>query len=117
MSDIVERLRDAWGDCHCGTAPLLEAADEIERLDELLWQEAGNRVEIERLRAEIERLKKLYMKDCTRLDSEVALLRAALQTMLDCHGKPHREDWTNDAAYQYAVEVDAKARRAMEPKP
>ena len=32
MTDIVKRLRDAWGDCHCGTAPLLEAADKIEQL-------------------------------------------------------------------------------------
>jgi hypothetical protein len=32
LASIVERLRDAWGDCHCGTAPLLEAAAEIERL-------------------------------------------------------------------------------------
>lgn len=47
MTDIVERLRRVYT-----THPIVtEAADEIEWLQELLWQEAGNRVEIERLRA------------------------------------------------------------------
>lgn len=56
MTDIVERLRACHGiqsgdpDCCC-----LEAA------------------------AEIERLKKLYMRDCTILDAEIERLRAKLK--------------------------------------
>ena len=57
--DLVERLRLAADTLWPLPVPielLREAANEIERLEELLWQEAGNRVEIERLRAELGRM-------------------------------------------------------------
>ena len=38
MTDIVERLRDGWRDCHCGMTAVLEAADEIEQLRVALSQ-------------------------------------------------------------------------------
>jgi len=62
MTDIVERLRDAFGDCHCGKAPLLDAASEIERLQDTI--RFANKVmdakgaEIERLLAEVAELQK-----------------------------------------------------------
>jgi multidrug resistance efflux pump len=54
--DIVERLRALAREYHQHRPHYEEAADEIERLQELLWQEAGNRVETERLRAALQRL-------------------------------------------------------------
>lgn len=34
-----------------------------------------------------------------------AELRQALQDMLYLHGRPHREEWLNEQAYQHACEV------------
>lgn len=46
MTDIVEQLRRERETDYLA----MKAAAEIERLHELLWQEAGNRTKIERLR-------------------------------------------------------------------
>lgn len=104
---------------------------------------ADKDVEIERLRAEIERLRAAAVWhceacgtvtrsgecDCTKLqtstqrlvpydyraclDAEVERLREALRAMLNTHGKPHREEWMNDAGFEHAKAVDAQARRAL----
>ena len=47
------------------------------------------------------------------LRAENERLRAALQEMLETHGKPHREEWINDAAFEHAKQVDARARQAL----
>lgn len=40
-------------------------------------------------------------------------LADALRSMLECHGKPHREECLNDAAFEHAKAVDAQARAAL----
>ena len=72
---------------------------------------------VERLRAMENDLVGPYRGLTLEAANVIERLRAALQAMLECHGKPHREEWINDAAYQHAVEVDAQARRALEPMP
>jgi len=74
---------------------------------------------VERLRFNANRKSNLDADKASLLEAaaEIERLKAALQAMLDCHGKPHRADWISDAAYQHAIEVDARARRALEPKP
>jgi hypothetical protein len=40
-------------------------------------------------------------------------LLAALKAMLETHGRPHREEWLNDAAFEHAKKVDSNARLAI----
>ena len=42
-----------------------------------------------------------------------AQLRQALQDMLDLHGRPHREEWINEQAYQHACEVHKRCAAAI----
>ena len=105
MSDIVERLRALQTG---GMLPVIaEAAAEIEQ-----WHSRFETLQVV-LTGEIGRVREILGDR----EAEIERLRSALQAMLDCHGKPHRADWISDAAYQHAVEVDAQARRALEPKP
>jgi hypothetical protein len=57
---------------------------------------------------------------CTRIAIRLGVqrpedvaLREALRAMLDTHGKPHREEWINDAAFEHARRVDAQARAVL----
>lgn len=45
--------------------------------------------------------------------SAAPMLLAALKAMLEQHGKPHREEWINPAAFEQAKVVDAAARAAI----
>lgn len=47
------------------------------------------------------------------IEVQHAELLAALQAMLDTHGKPMREEWMNDAGFEHARKVDAQARAAI----
>lgn len=55
-----------------------------------------------------------YNRILLEMAAEIERLTAALQAMLDMHGKPHREEWLNDAAFEHAKRVDAQAHRALE---
>ena len=120
MTDIVERLRDAWGDCHCGTAPLLEAAAEIERLRA---ERLAFATESEERKAEIERLKTAlgpsaaeawaHMYDeNVRLEAEIELLLAALSELADAVTTEVNEKGGGG----YILARLSDARRALERK-
>jgi hypothetical protein len=77
---IVERLRDFGAFANPGgiyEGLPHEAADEIERLEELLWQEAGNRVEIERLKERVASLQASSGYELSIAKLEIERLRAA----------------------------------------
>jgi hypothetical protein len=49
----------------------------------------------------------------SHLDTRAKAIHDALVEMLETHGKPHREEWMNDAAFEHAKAVDFRARNAI----
>ena len=89
MSDIVERLRQplVHGLQHPNDEERAEAADEIERLTELLTEEAARQyelnLEIERLRAREQQRRRGHHSQMVAAGKEIERLRAALQQIAD----------------------------------
>ena len=46
-------------------------------------------------------------------EGRCAQLHQALRDILDLHGRPHREEWMNELAYQHACEVHERCAAAI----
>lgn len=47
--------------------------------------------------------------------SVIGELQRALQAMLHCHGKPHRDEWMSDSGYQHAIKIQEQALKGDDP--
>lgn len=81
---------------------------------------AGSPVTVNMLCADIARLNLELASTISEHETVTAALlmrveglKAALQEMLQLHGKPHREEWLNQPAYEYAVAVHERAHVAL----